>query len=126
MQELTPANTLAFLKRFRLDGSIIRRFTLRNLAEDRVAAKLLLTVFDTSANAKVKLAIQIQDVEEYRFQKRPGTQVFQVRTARIAKFDGITFLNLDAEPDDPAPKVMDFRISDCFIAGAKVAWKIVE
>ena len=45
---------------------------------------------------------------------------------RIGKFDGITFLNLDADPADPAPKPMDYRISDCFVAGGQISWGIVR
>ena len=126
MHELTPSNTLAFLRRFRLKGSVIRRFTLRNTAADRVAVKLILTVNDATANDKVKLAVVITDVEEYRFQKRPAMSVFAVREVRIGTFDGITFLNLDADPADPAPLPMDYRISDCFIAGRRIWWEVIK
>lgn len=126
MHELTPSNTLAFLRRFRLRGGVIRRFTLRNTAADRVDAKLLLTVTDGSTGDKVKLAVLITEVDEYRFQKRPATNVFAVREVRIGTFDGITFLNLDADPSEPAPKPMDYRISDCFIAGRRIAWEVID
>ncbi|WP_020471119.1 hypothetical protein [Zavarzinella formosa] len=126
MHELTPSNTLAFLRRFRLKGGVIRRFTLRNTAADSVALKLLLTVTDGSTNDKVKLAVVVRDVEEYRFQKRATMNVFAIREVRIGTFDGITFLNLDADPADPAPKPMDYRISDCFVAGRRISWEVIN
>lgn len=126
MHELTPSNTIAFLRRFRLKGGVIRRFTLQNSAADSVSVKLLLTVTDTSTHDKVKLAVVIREVEEYRFQKRPATNVFAIREVRIGTFDGITFLNLDADPADPAPKPMDYRISDCFVAGGRISWEVID
>ena len=83
MHELTPSNTLAFLRRFRLKGSVIRRFTLRNTAADRVAVKLILTVNDASADDKVKLAVVITDVEEYRFQKRPAMNKWEISCREV-------------------------------------------
>ena len=126
MHELNPTSTLAFLRRFRLKGGVIRRFILRNTAADSVSVKLLLTVTDTTTQEKVKLSLVIREVDEYRFQKRPGTNVFAIREVRIGTFDGITFLNLDADPADPAPKPMDYRISDCFVAGGQISWGIVR
>ena len=125
MHELTPSNTLAFLRRFRLKGGVIRRLTLRNTGPDAVSAKLLLTVTDGSTGDKVKLAIAVNDVEEYRFQKRPAAGAFAVREVRLATFDGVTFLDLDADAQEAAPKPMDFRISDCFIAGRRLAWEVI-
>jgi len=126
MHELTPANTLAFLRRFRLKGGVIRRLTLRNTGPDAVSAKLVLSVTDGTTGDKVKLAIAVDDVDEYRFQKRPGVAAFAVREVRVATFDGVTFLDLDADAHEPAPKPMHFRISDCFIAGRRLAWEVVE
>ena len=88
MHELNPTSTLAFLRRFRLKGGVIRRFILRNTAADSVSVKLLLTVTDTTTQEKVKLSLVIREVDEYRFQKRPGTNVFAIREVRIGKFDG--------------------------------------
>jgi hypothetical protein len=125
MHELTPSNTLAFLRRFRLKGGVIRRFTLRNTGPNTVSAKLVLTVTDGPTGDKVKLVIRVDEVEEYRFQKRPTLSAFAVREVRLGTFDGVTFLDLDADAQEPAPKPMDFRISDCFIAGRRLAWEVI-
>lgn len=124
MHELTPANTIAFLRRFRLKGGVIRRMTLQNISAKSVAAKLVLTVTDTTTGGRAKLVLVIRDVEEYRFQKRPGMSAFAIREVRIGRFDGVTFLNFDADPAEQAPKPMDYRISDSFIAGGTFHWKL--
>jgi hypothetical protein len=125
MNELTPGNVHLFLKRFQLRGGRLVRFTVRN-QRDAATAEVRLRVHDAESNAAVRLRLVFDGVEEYRFQRRPGPGLVRLKDVQLAFFGPLVYLNLDAFPEDGPPKVMDFRASDCFLAGRSLGWEVVE
>jgi hypothetical protein len=124
MNDLTPANVHAFLKRFQLRGGRLSRFTVRNTSEV-TTAEVRLTVRDSETNHPVRLRLVFTGVEEYRFQRRPGPGLVRLKDVQIGFFGPLVYLNLDAFPEDGPPKVMDFRASDWFVAGQSLRWETV-
>jgi hypothetical protein len=126
MNELTPGNVHGFLKRFHLRGGRLRRFQIRSGPANATSAEVRLTALDTTTNQRVRLRLAFDGVEEYRFQRRPGAAIARLSEVQVGFFGDLVYLNLDAFPVDGPPKVMDFRASDCFLAGRTVRWEVVE
>jgi hypothetical protein len=125
MNELTSANLYAFQKRFHFGGGRLRAFRVRTGSRSTMAV-LRLIVRDNQANGPARLRLVFDGVEEYRFQRRPGTNPRKLTEVRFGFFGDLTYLNLDAFPEDGPPKVMDFRVSDCFLAGRMVQWEVLK
>ena len=89
-------------------------------------AEFRLTVRETASGKPVRLRLIFEGVEEFRFQRRPGPGLVQVKDLQVGFFGALTYVNLDPFPEDGPPKVMDFRASDCFVAGRTVRWEVVE
>jgi len=126
MNELTPANAHAFLKRFQFRGGWLRRFRVRNKSADAATGELRLTARDMTTNQPVRLRLQFDGVEEYRFQRRPGPGLVRLTEVQVGFFGNLVYINLDAFPEEGPPKVMDFRASDWFLAGRSVQWGFEE
>jgi hypothetical protein len=126
MNELTPANAHAFLKQFQFRGGWLRRFRVRNRSADTATGELRLTARDTTTNQPVRLRLRFEGVEEYRFQRRPGPGLVRLTEVQVGFFGNLVYINLDAFPEEGPPKVMDFRASDCFLAGRSVQWSVEE
>ena len=126
MNELTPGNAHQFLKRFRLRGGRLTRFRVGRPIADGATAEVRLAVRDAETGRPARLRLVFDGVEEYRFQRRPGPGLTRLRDVQVGFFGGLVYLNLDAFPEDGPPKVMDFRASDCFLAGRMVWWELVE
>ena len=126
MNELTPANVYAFLKRFQFRGGRLRRFAIRDKSRKATFAEVRLSARDTKSNQPVRLRLLFDHVEEYRFQRRPGMTPLRLKEVQVGFFGDLVYVNLDPFPEDGPPKVMDFRASDCFLAGRVVRWDLVE
>jgi hypothetical protein len=126
MNELTPANVHGFQKRFQLKGGRMLRFQVRPRKANGTSADVRLRVLDAQSNKSVRLRLVFSNVEEYRFQRRPGDGLTRLNEVQFGFFGDLTYLNFDAFAIDGPPKVMDFRASDCFIAGRILRWEIVE
>jgi hypothetical protein len=126
MNELTIGNAHAFQKRFRLRGGRLLRFAVRPRPHEASTAEVRLTALDVQTDRPVRLRLVFDGVEEYRFQRRPGPGLGRLQEVQVGFFGMLTYLNLDAYPVDGPPKVMDFRASDCFLAGRTVRWEVVE
>ena len=126
MNELTPGNVHAFLKRFQLKGGRLIRISIRPRRGDATTAELRLTALDTTNNHTVRLRMSFMGVEEYRFQRRPSAPLVRLKEVQIGFFGALIYMNLDAYPEEGPPKVMDFRASDCFLAGSTVSWELIE
>ena len=125
MNELTPANLHAFQKRFQFHGGRVRAYRVR-AGSKSTTAELRLVVRDAQADGPVRLRLVFDAVEEYRFQRRPGATPRKLADVQFGFFGNLTYLNLDAFPEVGPPKVMDFRASDCFVAGRTVRWEVVK
>jgi hypothetical protein len=126
MTELTPANAHAFFKRFQFRGGYVRRFRIRNMSADSAVGEVRLTARDTQTNQPVRLRITFEGLEEYRFQRRPGPGLVRLTEVQVGFFGPLVYLNLDAFAEEGPPKVMDFRASDCFLAGRAARWEVEE
>jgi hypothetical protein len=126
MNELTPASVHAFWKRFQLKGGRLMRIQIRPRRADASTAEVRLTALDSRVNKVVRLRIAFEGVEEFRFQRRPSAPLIRLKDVQIGFFGELTYLNLDAFAVEGPPKVMDFRASDCFLAGRVVRWEIME
>jgi hypothetical protein len=126
MNELTPSTAHAFLRRFQLRGGRLTRFRLQKPTADGATAEVRLAARDTETNRRVRLRLEFDGVEEYRFQRRPGPARDRLNEVQLGFFGNLVYLNLDAFPEDGPPKVMDFRASDCFLAGRTARWEVVE
>ena len=123
-----PTNELQqFLRKYRFAGSRLLRCSIRT-ASRGVAVEFLIkvrpAVRDLSQEpAPVRLLLRMDGVDEYRFQKRLGTNSGRVHDLSLGVFNGTIFLNLDAMvliPGD-VPGVHDYRLSDAYIAGSKLS-----
>jgi hypothetical protein len=126
MNDLTSANVHGFLKRFQLRGGRLLRFRVCPRAADATTGEVRLAALDTSTNQRVRLRLRLDAVEEYRFQRRPGSGLARLNEVQIGFFGDLVYLNLDAFPVDGPPKVMDYRASDCYLAGRHLRWEIVD
>lgn len=124
MTELTQQSMYALRKRFLFRGGSVRRWLIREVKGQTIGV-LVLRVYDQHAKKKVRLKFTMRNVEEYRFQRRPGTKPLRLTDVQFGFFGALVYFNLDAFPDDGPPKVMDFRASDCFLAGLSLAWEEV-
>ena len=124
MNELTPGNAHAFLKRFQFRGGWLRRFRVRNKSADFATGEVRLTARDTETNQPARLRLVFDGVEEYRFQRRPGPGLVRLSEVQVGFFGNLVYLNLDAFAEEGPPKVMDFRASDWFLAGRTVRWEV--
>jgi hypothetical protein len=126
MNELSSGNAHAFLKRFQLRDGRLLRFQVRPRRKNATIAEIRLLVMDTTTNQPIRLRLEFENVEEYRFQRRPGSGTTRLNEVQVGFFGDLVYLNLDAFPVDGPPKVMDFRASDCFLAGRTLRWEVVE
>jgi hypothetical protein len=128
MNRLEPAELASFARKYRFAGGRLRRVRLR--AGRELSVELLLSVRTAlrelgTEPKPVRLKLRLDGVEEYRFQKRPGTSAGRIPDARIGYFDGLVFITLDAWSLDPGevPKALDFRASDAYAAGRELWWE---
>lgn len=126
MESITPGKIHEFAKRFRFGRGIWRGLRMCNRSARECSLTLTLTVRDAKTDRKVRLKIRLNEVEEFRFQRRPMGALVALREVRFGYFDGLIYVNLDAYADDPVPQLMDFRASDAFAAGRSVEFEVVE
>jgi hypothetical protein len=126
MNELTPSNVYAFFRRFQFRGGRLRRFAVRDKSSQATVAEVWLSARDSKSNQPVRMRLLFDRVEEYRFQRRPGMTPLRLKEVQVGFFGDLVYVNLDPFPEDGPPKVMDFRASDCFLAGRVVRWELIE
>ena len=133
MTALYPTDLLTFARQFKFSGGRIRRVSLLNRNGDDPALELILTARTTSKSLSekaevVRLRLRFVGVEEFRFQKRPGTASGKVSNCRFGYFQDLFFVTFDAWglPAGEVPKVHDFRASDAYIASRDLKWEKVE
>lgn len=133
MTALYPTDLLNFTRQFKFAGGRIRRVQLINRNGDDPAIEMVIAV---RMNAKSlgeksdvqRLKLRFTGVEEFRFQKRPGTPSGKISDCRFGYFQDLFFVTFDAWglPAGETPKVHDFRASDAYIASRDLKWELVE
>lgn len=122
MQPITPGKIAEFLKRF---GNLRGRLHSIRLRSSGGKASADVVVSAKEGEQKVRLRLRLDEVEEYRLQRRPGGGLTRIRRAAIGVFDGIVYLNLEDFADDERPMRIDFRMSDTFLAGRSLSFEIL-
>jgi hypothetical protein len=125
MDRLDPTATAAFLRRFhqgrdgRLLGVDVR---MARGYVDKVMFSLRLRDAE-SDDADTDLRLELTEVSEIRLQVRP-TEDPQTLTDGIAigTFGGQTYVDLMPWSDPPSG-VHDYRVSNCYAAGAVLRWE---
>jgi len=127
------ANELAqFARKYRFAGGRIRSLKLQiaqkalTLHTKLVVQKAMKDLSGDSPRAMLKL--QLESVEEYRFQKRLNMVAGRMTDFRIGYFNGTFFLNFDAWeiPPGETPAIHDFRASDAYVVGSRLFWEEVS
>ena len=125
MERLTPAQIHYFLRRFRFQGGLLRRFQIHNHSARNSTGEMRLIVREGERANPTRLKFVFEGVEEFRFQRRPGPGLLRLKEVRLGHFNSLFYLNLDAFADDGPQGVHDFRASDAFIAAREISWEIV-
>jgi hypothetical protein len=132
MNPLSAAELPAFLRKYRFAGGRLRRVRVRHRGPDRTEIEVVIAVRTAIRDLgtepePVRLKLHLADVEEFRFQKRPGGKAGKVPDVRFGYFNGLFYVTFDAWPLSPGeqPAVHDFRGSDAFAAGRHLEWEEV-
>lgn len=133
MKRLETNAIAKFQRDYRFTGGQLRRVKIATKSSGQVAILLELNVRQSlkdlgSRPETVRLRLRLDGVEEFRFQKRIGTQSGRIPEGRIGVFEGMIFINLDAFVLLPGevPKIHDYRASDAYIAARELWWEIVD
>ena len=124
MERVQPGQIATFMKRFRFQNGVLKRVRLQNRSRKEASLLLLLIVKEAKSGEKIRLKLQFDDVEEFRFQRRPAGGVVVLKEVHFGTFNGFIYLNLDAF-DEPAPQLMDFRASDAYVGAKEMSFEIV-
>jgi hypothetical protein len=133
MQTLSAEDLPAFTRQFRFPGARLRRVTLTQRRGEDPALELLLIVRTATKSLgdvaeKAVLRLRFEGVEEYRFQKRPGTDGGRIPDGRFGTFNGVTYATFDSWSLGPGdvPGVHDFRASDAYVGARRMKWERVK
>ena len=126
MDRLDPTTTVAFLRRFHLgrDGRLlgVEVRTARGGIGSLTFALCLRDADNDDADTNVLL--ELSEVSEMRLQVRPTEDPETLTDGiAIAVFGGQTFVDL-MPWNDPPSGVHDFRLSNCYAAGAVLRWDL--
>jgi hypothetical protein len=133
MNRLYPSDLAGFAKRYRFAGGRVRRVKATFAGGGDLSVEMVVTartaVRDLDAEPQpVRLKLRLVGVEEFRFQKRPGSPGGRISDARVGYFGDLYFVNLDAFGLQPGevPKMHDYRASDMYVGGRELWWEEVE
>lgn len=116
MTPLQPGQTVQFLRRFPFARSVLLGFRIRHHGRRSCSARLAFRVQEAATGKMAKLVVEMDGVEEHRFQRRPGQALVRLKDVRLAVFDDLFYFNLDAFARDGPPLLHEFRASDAFLA----------
>jgi hypothetical protein len=122
MKLITPTDLDAFARQYRFAGGHLRAIRYRH-RNRRLDVEMLLRIATAPVSLAesprpVRLHLRFADIEECRFQKRPGKDLQRISEARFGFFEGLVYANFDAWGLSPGerPAIFDFRGSDAFLA----------
>lgn len=126
MDRLDPTTTAAFLHRFHQgrDGRLLG-VEVRNAQGGVASVTFALRLRDAeNDDAESDWRLQLSEVSELRLQVRPTEDPEALTDGiAIATYNGQTFVDLMPWTDPPSG-VHDFRLSNCYAAGAVLRWEI--
>jgi hypothetical protein len=124
MTRLEPDSTADFLRRFHhgRDGRLLGVEVATGRGGLR-SVTFLLRLRDADDDDDTDVRLELSEVNEMRFQVRP-TEDPEPLTDGIAfgTYGGLTFVDLMPWTDRPTG-VHDFRLSNCYAAGAILRWE---
>jgi hypothetical protein len=128
MPRLDPDTTDAFLRRFHRgrDGRLLGVEACN--ARGRVESlTFVLGLRDAEAgDADTDVRLELAEVDELRLQVRPTEDPEMLADGiAIATFGGLTFVDLMPWTEQPSG-VHDFRLSNCYAAGAVLRWDVTQ
>lgn len=120
MTRVYPQDLGQLLRTYRLAGGRVRRVRVRYGPKGAVAVEWRLTV--SKGADRVRLALRLAGVAEFRLQMRPNQPRTRIADARVAYLDGRFFVALDDLGLEPGerPAVHDFRATEAYAAGAEL------
>ncbi|MFM8271297.1 MAG: hypothetical protein ACKODX_03090 [Gemmata sp.] len=133
MNRLQPHELAKFLRSYRFVGGKLRAVKVVHSGarvvgvEFRVRVREAITELGTGPR-RVRLALKLDGVEEFRFQMRPSQPKVRITDARLGYHNGLFFVTLDSvglEAGETA-QVFDFRASEVYAAGRELFWEAAE
>jgi hypothetical protein len=123
MQPLYPTDLASFARRYQWRGGKVLSVRWRG-----ATLRLCLAVRDTQVpidqpRPRVRLVVELADVEEFRWHRRLNTNLHHLQHVRLAYFAGSYFIDLepyDLGDDKPSPH--DFRASSYYAAGRSLTY----
>ncbi len=133
LHRLQPHEAAKFLRSYRFVGGKLRAVKVRHSGSRVVAVEFRTRVREAITELgkdprNVTLRLQLDGVEEFRFQMRPSQPKAKITDARIGYHNGLFFVTFDSvglEPSEVA-QVFDFRASEVYAAGRELFWAVVE
>jgi hypothetical protein len=126
MPRLEPNSFEDFFRRFHrgLAGRLLRVEVRSGRGRVR-SVRFELRLRDTEAgDADTEVSLELTEVDELRLQVRPTEDPETLTDGiAIAEFGGLTFVDLMPWTDQPSG-VHDFRLSNCYAAGAVAQWEL--
>lgn len=133
MNRITPADLTRFTRQYKFAGGRLRRVRVTHRGPGRTDLEVVVAVRtairDLGADPElVRVRLRLTDVEEFRFQKRPGGKAGRIPDVRFGYFNGLFYVTFDAWALEPGeqPGVHDFRGSDAYAAARVLEWEEVR
>ena len=132
MNPLLPQDLARFARKYRFAGGRVMRCRIsyrKGRPTLDVTMRVRTAIVSLSDEPKlVKVKLRIVDVEEFRWQKRPGFAGGKMADLRLGSFNGMLCANFDAYALDPGeqPGLHDIRASDAYAAGRELWWEELD
>ena len=132
MKRINPSDLETFARHYRFPGGRLARIKYIHRGgqlDIEIVLVARTAVKDLNQDAKkARLRLRFVDVEECRFQKRPGTSLATLKDLKLGFFDGSIFANFDSWALGPGerPALHDFRGSEAYIGCKDLLWEPVE
>lgn len=133
MTPLEPSGLAQFARGYHFPAGKLKRVRLRHQGarglDIDVVLQVRTAIRDLGVEPRVvRLRLRFLDVEEYRFQKRPGIAAGTLRDLHLGYFQGLFYVTFDSWSLEAGeqPGVHDFRGSDAFIASRAIEWEHIH
>jgi len=124
MKRINPSDLESFVRQYRFVGGKLGRIKFihrRGQLDIETVLRVRTNIKDLSTQARaVRLRLRFVDVEECRFQKRPGNSLATLADLKLGFLDGSFFAAFDSWSLGPRdkPALHDFRGTEAYL-GAK-------
>ncbi len=132
MKRINPSDLESFARQYRFPGGKLARIRFihsRGQLDIETVIVARTVVKDLSHDAKVvRLRLRFVDVDECRFQKRPGTSLATLKDLKFGFFDGTVYTTFDSWNLGPSerPALHDYRGSEAYIGCKDLLFELIE